>query len=200
MGLKTFVKISGVNNLTDARYCAGMGVDIIGFNLSPNHEKFVSKINYQEIISWIVGIPFVGELENSSLEEISSEFSLNDFDYIETDRLEIVKDLLQFQKKIIYKYQINSQKELKTFETLLNDLNNRVQIMIVKSKNQSLFDKIDDHLLNNKTNIRLLKGYGITPSDTLMNYSGIELEATSEERPGYKDFGFIMNVLEALEE
>ena len=33
MGLRTSVIVNGVNNLSDARYCAGMGVDVIGFNL-----------------------------------------------------------------------------------------------------------------------------------------------------------------------
>lgn len=37
MALKTFVKISGVNNLSDARYCAGMGVNQLGFNIEDKH-------------------------------------------------------------------------------------------------------------------------------------------------------------------
>ena len=31
--LKTIVKVSEVNNLSDARYCAGMGVEYIGFSM-----------------------------------------------------------------------------------------------------------------------------------------------------------------------
>ena len=41
MGLKTLVKVSEVNNLSDARYCAGMGVEMIGFSLDENHPKFI---------------------------------------------------------------------------------------------------------------------------------------------------------------
>jgi phosphoribosylanthranilate isomerase len=31
MPLKTFVKVGCITNLSDARYCAGMGVDMLGF-------------------------------------------------------------------------------------------------------------------------------------------------------------------------
>jgi phosphoribosylanthranilate isomerase len=31
MALKCFVKVGNVTNLSDARYCAGMGVDLLGF-------------------------------------------------------------------------------------------------------------------------------------------------------------------------
>ena len=40
MKSKKFVKIRGVNNLSDARYCSGMMVDVIGFNLNSNHKRW----------------------------------------------------------------------------------------------------------------------------------------------------------------
>ncbi len=42
MSLNTFVYIRDVDNLSDARYCAGMGVDMIGFRLDRSRK-----------ISWI---------------------------------------------------------------------------------------------------------------------------------------------------
>ena len=49
--LKTLVKVSGIENLSDARYCAGMGVEFLGFPLAQiPFEKFQEILwnsNYQ---------------------------------------------------------------------------------------------------------------------------------------------------------
>ena len=48
MALKTFVKISGVNNLSDARYCAGMGVNQLGFNIEDKHPNYTDPQSFKE--------------------------------------------------------------------------------------------------------------------------------------------------------
>ena len=48
MALKTSVIINEVINLSDARYCAGMGVDYIGFRIDENHDKYVDLENFNE--------------------------------------------------------------------------------------------------------------------------------------------------------
>jgi phosphoribosylanthranilate isomerase len=52
MALKTLVKASEVNNLSDARYCAGMGVEMLGFCLDENHPKFIELARLREISVW----------------------------------------------------------------------------------------------------------------------------------------------------
>ncbi|MGB4839649.1 MAG: hypothetical protein WBP08_11695 [Saprospiraceae bacterium] len=61
--LRTKVKISHINNLTDARYFAAMGVEYLGFCCNPDTEKYcpVSKMN--EIRNWVEGPEFVLELD-----------------------------------------------------------------------------------------------------------------------------------------
>ena len=41
MSLQTFVKVGEITNLSDARYCAGMGVDLLGFNVVENTPGYV---------------------------------------------------------------------------------------------------------------------------------------------------------------
>ncbi|WP_332910561.1 hypothetical protein [Algoriphagus boritolerans] len=57
MALSTFVKINSVTNLTDARYGAGMYVDLLGFDLDDSSQNFMSRSSstksadgYQELI------------------------------------------------------------------------------------------------------------------------------------------------------
>jgi phosphoribosylanthranilate isomerase len=59
MALKTKVLVGNITNLSDARYCAGMEVDFLGFSASKVDSKQLS-----EIREWVVGPSFFVELEN----------------------------------------------------------------------------------------------------------------------------------------
>ena len=44
--LKTLVKVGEINNLSDARYSAGMGVELLGFALKHPERKVITKEEY----------------------------------------------------------------------------------------------------------------------------------------------------------
>jgi phosphoribosylanthranilate isomerase len=62
---KPLIYVSRITNLSDARYCAGMGVDMLGFVIDPVHEDFVSAKSYQEMVGWIAGPKRVIEITSS---------------------------------------------------------------------------------------------------------------------------------------
>jgi len=62
MGLNTIVKVSAITNLSDARYCAGMGVDMLGFNVVENSPNYVSPTFFQELRGWFTGPKVVAEI------------------------------------------------------------------------------------------------------------------------------------------
>lgn len=62
MALKTLVKIGGITNLSDARYCAGMGVDMLGFCVIQGHPNYISPDSFQQIRGWISGPLIVAEI------------------------------------------------------------------------------------------------------------------------------------------
>lgn len=55
--LKTKVKAGNITNLSDARYCAGMGVDWLGFPIDSIDPK-----TFKEITGWVTGPHFVLEI------------------------------------------------------------------------------------------------------------------------------------------
>ena len=67
MPLRTFVKVGNITNLSDARYCAGMGVDMMGFCIDPENKNFVNPESFQEITKWVSLPHFVGEIMGSQL-------------------------------------------------------------------------------------------------------------------------------------
>lgn len=82
MGLCTAVKVSRVNNLSDARYCAGMGVRWIGFCLDATEPAYLPFSKALEIASWLSGVAFIGELYR---ELPPSDIHRYPLDYLQTD-------------------------------------------------------------------------------------------------------------------
>ncbi|MEJ7645889.1 MAG: hypothetical protein WKF87_14940 [Chryseolinea sp.] len=62
MSLKAFVKVGTLTNLADARYCAGMGVDMVGFMVIPGQPDHTKHALFQEIRGWVSGPLFVAEI------------------------------------------------------------------------------------------------------------------------------------------
>lgn len=84
MPLKTTVKVSHISNLSDARYCAGMGVQMLGFQVIPGSEHYMPPERFQDIRGWISGPSIIAELYGlSTRAEITSAVEIYAADYLE---------------------------------------------------------------------------------------------------------------------
>lgn len=205
MSLKTFVKIGKIDNLSDARYCAGMMVDILGFNLEEGTEGYVSPENYKEISEWVAGVEFCGEFANAEIAEIKLATTQYELNYLEVQKIDHLEELADMGTKLIYKLVINSTEELEQIANKLDLVADLVEHVIISSTDSELFDQIESQLSNLKSEVSLIRGYDINtisaPQVPVNNvFSGIELEGSPEDRPGYKDYGIVMDILEELEE
>lgn len=200
MGLKTFVKISNISNLSDARYCAGMMVDVLGFNIDPTSENHVNEQEFAEITEWVAGVAFAGEFHNATEDEIKDAVKKYQIDYVEISNVDLVEKVGLLGKPLILRLSINTEVELNKIASTLSYLDELTKMVLLKSDNASLFDELDAQIGYYNGNIRLLKGYGIHADRSVGKFPGLELEASEEERPGFKDYGQIMDVLELIEE
>ncbi len=201
MSLKTFVKVSNISSLSDARYCAGMGVDILGFNIDPRCDTKIKPKDYTEIAEWVAGVQFAGEFNESNLEDIKNAMKDYHTDFIEVTNIELIEPIGSLSKPIIYKTTINSDEELIDLKSSLSYLDDLVQIVVIKSLKSELFPLINQEIQCYNGKLRLLKGYHTSATDEdLQKFPGLELEATKEERPGFQEYGEIMDMLEAIEE
>jgi phosphoribosylanthranilate isomerase len=67
--LKVKIKISDIQNLTDARYFAAMDVDYIGFCCNPNSETYCAVSKIKEMVDWISGPQFVLQFQGFQHED-----------------------------------------------------------------------------------------------------------------------------------
>ena len=197
MKSKKFVKIRGVNNLSDARYCSGMMVDVIGFNLNSNHKDGVSIEALKAITQWIEGPQIAGEFEDMELELIQTYLPLVDLDIIETSNPDLLVPLSETEKKIYLKINLDS---IDNEQTLLNKIKEGQMAHKVvvcgfqKSKNKTLIQM----LLHYTQNEQIINGFNLD-LDQIDSWPAIEIMATGEEQPGFKDYGELMDILEYIE-
>jgi phosphoribosylanthranilate isomerase len=206
MALKTSVLVNGINNLSDARYCAGMGAEMMGFNLDDAHPNHISEEAFKEITGWVSGIQLAGEFDEAAAAEINRKaFELN-LDFVQLNKTFLLDEIRKIEKPVIQKVYINKD----TIETELAEMlelyQADVRYFLIYSTD---FTTIDD------TNIRLLRdlakkypiiiGFGVEKDnlDAIVEEikpAGIGLQGSDEIKPGLKTFDELEEIFEVLEE
>jgi phosphoribosylanthranilate isomerase len=185
--LKTFVKVGEINNLSDARYCAGMGVQLLGFVMSNPSRKSLSTEEYIAITQWLEGPKFVGEFIDATDEQILELHNTLSFDYVQTNTSEQALKLLSLKIPTILSLDKN-----------ISHIPNGLSYVVIEEEFEGDLASI---VLSNE--VLLGKGIEVTSLTTLTNdsaFSGIHLKGSDEIRPGFKDFDELADILEALDE
>ena len=113
MALKTFVKIGGITNLSDARYCSGMYVNLLGFSVEQTSDKYVSHSQFSEITGWLSGLEFVGEFEDASADEVLETLkNYPAISWAEHRNIDILIELKNSGLSLIYKADLEEVRDL----------------------------------------------------------------------------------------
>lgn len=203
MALRTFVKINSLTNLTDARYGAGMYVDLLGFNLDRTSDKYVNPEQFKEISGWISGVEFVAEFSHEYRPDILEVLNgYPEISWIEYDRIAELKALAGKGFGLIYKMDIH---EVRSIEPEVAEALSKEGILFhVVSKDNFLSE--DDLLVINKLheNCKVILGYGVEVENVRRLVAetgvyGISLTGGDEIKPGLKDMDELSEILEKLE-
>ncbi|WP_026953828.1 phosphoribosylanthranilate isomerase [Algoriphagus vanfongensis] len=203
MALSTFVKIGGVTNLSDARYCAGMYVDVLGFDMEDHSEKFVNPTQFEEITGWVSGVEFAAEFQTETAEYILQKLEkYPTVSWIQHRSLEVLTELIDSGKNLIYEVNIN---EIKHLEAEISDrLANLDIFILLRSPHEKLEEDEEESILKISDKASVLLGSGITAFNVnalkeKLKLHGIALEGGEEIKPGLKDFDQLAEILEELE-
>ncbi|MBC8151670.1 MAG: N-(5'-phosphoribosyl)anthranilate isomerase [Bacteroidetes bacterium] len=204
MALQTTVKISNVTNLSDARYCAGMGVDLLGFAMDTHAPNYVDPVKFAAIRSWVAGVQIVGETTSTDPEQIDTLLRTYEPDLLQVDEAAMLPHLSQLGRPLILRVNL-SQLTLDQLDTLLATTHASVEYFLLESPAPvHLDDDLRARLQRLAARYPLLLGFGIGPGavQTLLSElptSGLALTGGDETSPGNRDFGELMAVLEAIE-
>ena len=205
--LSTTVKISNVTNLSDARYCAGMGVMLLGFSVDPADVNYVAPPKFEEIRSWVAGVQLVAETSQTDPKHILDTltgYSVDALQVQEPNVLPYLKSELTLPLLLRVNVDTYPPDEL---DALMSRYATYVAYFLLESDlNAPLTDEWLRSLSQIATDYPLLVGFGLddVPTAEVLRQqvpaSGLALRGSAEIRPGYKDFGTLMDILEALEE
>jgi phosphoribosylanthranilate isomerase len=203
MGLSSFVYISDVDNLSDARYTAGMGVNLIGFRLDPNDESSLNASRFKEISEWISGVKFVGEFGELNPGEVKEALTQFDVDYLLISDESQVHEFAQLDIPIILQVLVN-QDTITDLASTLNYCSGSVEYFLLESEQETLNEEALKFLHTYSSQFPIILGWGVHMENAKtiaseLNLKGISLKGGSEIRPGYKDFDEMADILEVLE-
>lgn len=193
--LKTQVKVSSIANLSDARYCAGMGVEWLGFPLLD-----LTLERFTEIRNWLAGVQIVGEFTKATAEQIREVVGTYQPDVIEIDSSVSLVAIQSIDIPKILRVNI--------------DTDNLPAIFAASAPYVSHFlltgDSVDS-LTGMEASVEIwaaqypiILGLDIPEGDLdewveQSSILGIGLVSGKEDRPGFRDFTDLMTILEKLE-
>jgi phosphoribosylanthranilate isomerase len=192
---KTIVYVSRITNLSDARYCAGMGVDLLGYVVDPGHDDYVSQARYQEMVGWISGPGRVIEITTLSLDltKLVSEY-LPDAIHIPLDLVHQYKlpDLPLMVSIPFHNWQIGIAR--------IQQLKHNIKHVIVTGFLDTESPVTFMPLAGTKILLSLESDSGpLAPLLKKTKADGFALHGSRELAPGLKDYEHLARVLEELE-
>ncbi len=182
MSLKTVVKVGNITNLSDARYCAGMGVDMIGFCLDKDTPHFVDSKTAQEIAGWIAGVSIVGEISTG----VQAEVSAYPLAMVEVSTAQQLKDFAGMGAPLIFRFSVDNLEKLDFYNQILSEYQSLVNYFVVESKVLEMNEEIKSLLRKWCAEYPILLGFGINSTNIMeileeIKPAGISLSGVFEE-------------------
>lgn len=190
MSLSTTVKVSHISNLSDARYCSGMGVEMLGFRVIPGAGHYMPPHVFQDIRGWLAGPRIVAELYG-----VTSEDQIHDA--VQTyapDYFELTADAFKRFGHILHLPCIISFSNVGDIASLQTEKNFfravvesrigchdiaglEVPVLVTVSSVEEMREKLSGNC-----------------------FSGVVLEGPQELRPGVTNYDELGTILEALDD
>ena len=195
MALKTFVKVSGVNNLSDARYCSGMEVNQLGFSIDNTQPNYTDPEKFKEIKGWLSGVDFVGEVGSNPGAPLAEVVAAYELDALQVTTSDQVAEAASIGLPVILKTDVSM-----ITESSLQALKPYVSYFLLESFHQG---EVSPEILELAQEYPLVVAYGITAENAeqlaATDLKGLGLHGGDEISPGLRDFDEMMDILEALE-
>lgn len=193
--LKTLVKVSGIQNLSDARYCAGMGVEMLGF---PFPDLELAK--FKEITSWLAGVSIVGEFASANTAEIIACVEQYQPNKIQVSEKVDLNALQALNLPILQKIDISTS----NLPAVLALHAPAVESFVIECSDMSDYEGLKSSIETWAAQYPIILSLDL-PEEELMEWiehtsiKGIEIKSGEEDRPGYRDFSDLMSILEQLD-
>ena len=199
MTLKTMVKVGQITNLSNARYCAGMGVNMLGFVVDDGSEFFISPEQFREISGWVAGVEFVGEISGSQIPELTGY----SFSYLQvSDRA--LPEIVHASGYACIFYINTANYVPEHIALMMEEQQKYVSYFLLEGLNPDILDDAElERITTWAASYPVWLGSGITPHNLekllASGIRGIALKGGAESKSGFKEYDELADILEALD-
>lgn len=188
--------IRGINNLSDARYCAGMGADKLTFILDPSLPGALDSKTMKELTGWIAGVELIGEFDQLTAPEINSIAAACALDAVLLRQPRSEAELAEIAPPVYVELAVGAV----AINPYLSDAPTGWVVELV----EPLTTETLGYLSKIAAQRPLWLGPGLHPEQArelvnLLPLAGIVLPSGDEVKPGLRDFDQLEAVFEALE-
>lgn len=193
MALKTLVKVGRISNLSDVRYCAGMGVDMVGFQVIPGKSYSITPEHFKDMRGWFTGPSVVAEIYGSaSQDEVTSVVQNFIPDYLEGSCRELPLLPPDARNFILY---VTQEDWRGCFADIIKH-QDQIAFVLVNEADREFVTEVG------KTFKVIAEVSQVSLAESLFKdnlIQGIALRGSAEEKPGLKSYDQLAEILEALE-
>ena len=205
--------IRGINNLSDARYCAGMGADKLTFVLDPGLPEYLDTKTVKELAGWIAGVELIGEFDRLNAHEINAIAAECGLDAVLLRSFRTYTQLAEIAPPVYMEISAEMVTPLPTSSEPIRGWTNSVNLEASLPASvtgwvielPTPISAETGTILNAIGQIRpLWLGPGLAPTHAVelaqrLPLAGLSFPAGDEVKPGLRDFDQLEAVFEALE-
>ena len=206
--------IRGINNLSDARYCAGMGAAKITFILDPALPGALDTKAVKELAGWIAGVDLIGEFDRLSAPEINAIAAECGLDAVLLRSFRTADELAEIAPPIYQEIEFPILASIPprssgvmagwTHEATIDEILPALVAGWVIELPTSFSPEVEWFFTTVGRQRALWLGPGLHPDDarklaTELPLAGLVFPSGNEVKPGLRDFDQLEAVFEALE-
>jgi phosphoribosylanthranilate isomerase len=184
-----------------------MGVEMLGFSIDEDSPNYISPKKFEDICSWLAGVTLVAETAQTNAESILKALASYPIHAVQVEDPGLLNYLhSELSLPLILRISVDLY-EADEINSILSRYEGDVSHFLLESDlNAKLSENWMQVLKRFGAEYPILIGFGLDNEFTVSALTeflpdlGIALRGSEEIRPGYKDFGSMMDILEALEE
>lgn len=192
------LKICGLTNLPDARYCAAAGADFLGFIRYAPSPRYVDADTSRNIVDWLAGAEPVGVYVNETPQTINADAAACGFTWVQLSGDETPEVCAQVEKPILKGIRVKATDTAETIGAILETYLPYVQYFLLDTYHKDLYGGTGETFnwalaatLAAKYPLFLAGGLGadnIEAGIKAVNPAGVDLSSRLEAQAGVKDF------------
>lgn len=177
-----------------------MGVEILGFSVEQDHPDYVSPEVFTEITGWVSGVKLAGEIEEDKIPDLGGY----KFDILQVKDPSLLESARQLAEETILKIDLDQVTDFGQLNELLSGNSGSATWFLLESASHEMNTELFSTISHISSNHPILLGFGIqkeTVTSILekIPVSGLVLKGGHEQRPGYKDYEELADILEEIE-